>query len=480
MVSEARDMAEAELGVRRSRSWHHLPAIYFLHVPKTAGTSVRAWLEQLFPIDSSLAAHHLSELESLSDDAILACDFASGHFGWRFVERARAAGRPVGVFTFLREPLSLRLSALNYAATRGDDGLELMPPDAARVSQDARLEAERALKAGVIDAPDFDPKQRLSLPPEVRARMNTYVQCIAGYGFSAERPIKSDFRAVWIAANRMRKMLAVGVVEEAAWSMAVLCDALGLPYLPLVSRRNTSKKGIRMTDRYAAMTRAMNPHNETLYKLALALLVRGRRRLLMKSGLEVGASVEALRQPMRATFLRNRVRSEKVSAAEISMADGLIVEGFVARSYYPAVHRWIRWAGPELTSTVYLSLDRSADRTIRFDVAATVSDFIRDGLTLSVDGVAIPLERTYETWTDGHFHLVCSGVIPQKVGDADIPLSERLFRPLSELFGWPNSDPFVRYTALDFSVPEVVATEAALAESMGPAVSFALADIRIS
>ena len=65
-------------------AWHHLPDLYFLHIPKTAGTSVRAWAEGLFPHDAILPAHHINPMEALPDEIILKCRFASGHFWLAF------------------------------------------------------------------------------------------------------------------------------------------------------------------------------------------------------------------------------------------------------------------------------------------------------------------------------------------------------------------------------------------------------------
>jgi len=143
----------------------------------------------------------------------------------------------------------------------------------------------------------------------------------------------------------------------------------------------------------------------------------------------------------------------RMNDVEITMGQRLVSTGLTKPYFYEPLDRWLRWARKH--ATLYLPLDTSADRTIRFEVPVTVTEAIRDGLVLTVDEIEIPLARNYELWKDGGYHLVCSGTIPRDAMNPDF-----------------------QYTALEFAAPDEFVS--AHPETMGARASFALADIKIS
>jgi len=138
--------------------------------------------------------------------------------------------------------------------------------------------------------------------------------------------------------------------------------------------------------------------------------------------------------------------------AEITMGQRLVATGLTKPYFYEPYGRWLRWSGRQ--STLYLPLDTATDRTIRLEVPVTVTDGIREGLTLTVDGMDIPLARSYELGKDEGYHLVCTGTIPREAMHPDF-----------------------QYTALELAAPDEFVSSHP--ETMGARSSFALADIRI-
>ena len=428
------------------KAWHHLPDLYFLHIPKTAGTSVRAWAEGLFPADAILPAHHLKQLDELPDEAIRRARFASGHFGWSYVDRANAAGKTPEVFTFLREMVSLRMSMLGYAKQLPNSAFDHVSDVVAGSMKDVLAAAEDVRMIEFVTSENINIEAQLARDPAHSRRVNLFLLYLAGAGNQSDTPVEATPATFAVATERLENMLAAGVVEDMAGSFAILCDRLGLPYLPLGATLNKSEKKLKPSAAYSELVRRRNPYSVQLHKQAIDLVAERKADLLTSYGVN---RVDDLAIPMRAAFLTTDRGVERVREADITMADGLVTEGFAPRFFFDEYKRWLRWAGRE--ATLYLPLDRSADRAIRFEVATTMSDTIRDGLTLSVDGQDIPLTRTYEQWPDG-WHLICEATIP--AGDAGL-----------------------QYTALDFEAPEDVATEHP--DSMGVRAAWALADVMV-
>ncbi|MGY6710632.1 MAG: hypothetical protein ACXIVF_20090 [Rhizobiaceae bacterium] len=425
-------------------SWHHLPDLYFLHIPKTAGTSVRMLLEGLFPASRILPVHHLKSMEALPDDDIVQARFASGHFGWRLVERAEALGKRFEVLTFLREPAALRVSGMQYVADVPEEALSFLTEERAQLMRERITASRQGRFEEIIARDDFDPQNAPPLSPQAQKSANMLVRFLVGPGLQADDPVNVDEQTVELAKDRLLTT-AFGLVEEMEKSWAVICARLGLPLLVgSLNRANTSSKRLQPSDAFMALIRHHNRYDDALYRFACEELDSLYSRMTSVDADIAGA--------LRAAFLTKDQGLPRVGKAEITMADGLVAEGFAKRLEYEPIGRWIRWARKE--ATLYLPLDTSAERQIRFEIATTMNREIRDGLRLSVNGRDIPLKRSYEIWQDDAHHLICEARIPPQAMDSQ-----------------------AQYTALDFHAPEEVETE--YPNAMGTHASFALANIRV-
>lgn len=431
-------------------SWHHLPDLYFLHIPKTAGTSVRDWVEGFFPQDAILPAHHLKRMLELPDEIVQSTRFASGHFGWRFIDRAESLGKNFEVFTFLRDAVKLQISILAYAPTIPDDVYENIDPEVADALREVAAVSQNPRLAAFVADENINVEERLAKNSKPHPGQNNYILHLLAGGAQSEGDLEKNDETTAQAAQRLRDILAVGVVEDMDGSIAILCDRLGLPHLPLGRALNTSEKKLKPSAAYGELVRRRNPYNVRLHEVASDLVTERKADLLAKHGV---TDIDQLAAPMRAAFLATDRGVERVGEAEITMADGIVAEGFGPRFFHEPYRRWLRWAGRQ--ATLYLPLDTTGDRRLRFEIATTMNDAIRDGLTLSVNGHDVALTRSYEEWADDAFHLICEGTIPAAAMQPD-----------------------AQYTALDFAAPEDVETE--YPEQMGARAAFALADIRIA
>ena len=100
--------------------------LYFLHIPKTAGSSVRKWLAEKFSPEQACPAWSLEDLWALNSDRLAQYALFVGHFGQHLGGRLGAAAHEI---TILRDPISRTLShwrQINRAA---------YDPDHARVRE---------------------------------------------------------------------------------------------------------------------------------------------------------------------------------------------------------------------------------------------------------------------------------------------------------------------------------------------------------
>ena len=96
-------------------------AVFFAHIPKTAGRSVREAIGGWFDTSEMLPTIREIDVEVFSEEIRRACRYVGSHFTYRnFVELQRASARHWHTVTFLREPRRRTLSHLRFVQ-RGND-----------------------------------------------------------------------------------------------------------------------------------------------------------------------------------------------------------------------------------------------------------------------------------------------------------------------------------------------------------------------
>jgi len=102
-----------------------LRRIYFLHLPKSAGTSIRYWLWDAFSIEDFLECHHLPQLQVIDSTKLYQAMFYSGHFGVKLWDILPS--HPV-TLALLREPLKRVFSELSYLRSMSEDQVRQLQP----------------------------------------------------------------------------------------------------------------------------------------------------------------------------------------------------------------------------------------------------------------------------------------------------------------------------------------------------------------
>ena len=192
--------------------------VVFLHVPKTAGTTITIWLRLLLGDLYSKAASYSTEPDKVrSLAAALAqrpysVEVVAGHLPYS-TRRLFAPG--ARFFTFLRDPIERALSHFYYFRERAPNGggdVQATGPslEDALAAWDASSPASRAL-----------------LPDNLQTRMLS--------GFDLEAPASRDMLDA--ARHHLHELDAVGLTERFQESMALLRHVFGWTLLAIPSRR---------------------------------------------------------------------------------------------------------------------------------------------------------------------------------------------------------------------------------------------------
>lgn len=97
------------------------PMIFFFHIPKTAGTSVREQIIFHLKIkaEKRLNVKDISDIAYMPDQVLNSFDFISGHVGIQLLNRIE---RPTVRLIFLRNPVARTRSQYQYLKKIGSEG----------------------------------------------------------------------------------------------------------------------------------------------------------------------------------------------------------------------------------------------------------------------------------------------------------------------------------------------------------------------
>ncbi len=112
----------------------------FLHLHKTAGTSVRAFLERFFRPEEICPAGFRHEFRALDRDQLATYRMFAGHLDWEDLDQV---GGPSFTFTVLREPRERLLSYYFF-----------LRAEAVRIAREDPAQVNEAARAALAFAPD--------------------------------------------------------------------------------------------------------------------------------------------------------------------------------------------------------------------------------------------------------------------------------------------------------------------------------------
>ena len=186
--------------------------IVFLHIPKTAGQSVHAFLERIVGKSAVAPARVNAGLLKMTREEIRSYRLISGHLDWALLD---CVLEPKFVFTVLRDPLERILSFYHYLRAEAAklDPARLALPQHAGMRAALELSCDDYFCAG---------------PPHLRTFLdnhysNFYAFYFAGRSYDGRQKIMSqravdenfnDIRVVEMALSNLRTLTRVYRVDE--------------------------------------------------------------------------------------------------------------------------------------------------------------------------------------------------------------------------------------------------------------------------
>lgn len=201
--------------------------VFFLHIPKTAGTSISSALESIFPAEKTLTHAQVNNVRKNPKEIFLNARFFHGHFT-HDVYSKRLPKQPTFIITFIRDPIAHFISTFFH--------LKIDPTFTytTRLSNDRELADEIHQNAKTMSIKDF-------LKWEASTLFNNFQTRYIVRGLSDIDHQSPDEILLPAAESMLLQLPFFGITEKMEDSVALLKEALNTSNDINIGRANRSR-----------------------------------------------------------------------------------------------------------------------------------------------------------------------------------------------------------------------------------------------
>ncbi|MBF2078507.1 MAG: sulfotransferase family 2 domain-containing protein [Synechococcales cyanobacterium T60_A2020_003] len=409
--------------------------LYFIHIPKTAGTTLITLLDSKFDVNEIFPAQLWKELAKIPPDEVGKYRLYRGHFGARGLEPFLP--KPPVCITMLRQPIPLSLSTYKFVMREPGTRVHSLavgekmsftdfiqhPKTRKRISNKQTRNLSFKIKYPPADDSIFHYAESRDLVD----------QWLDKYQLSlSDRDSLSEARA------QLDACAFFGLVERFDESMALMSYTFGwspVGTVPKLREATTPAEIEALSDDVRAMLEECNRLDTKLYRYAEKVFEK-RMRVMMRHLSEFAKPGEPeikawTDDPQFANILLDRYYADcqrqvlKPSPRiQVDFSQALSGSGWHQRETMAMDHSTFRWTGPATTTTIDLPIPQKADAEITFRVINAIEMDVLDSLKLAINNKSVDLElldgagstvRTYQA------------IAPQSILASDRPFTRLSF-----------------------------------------------------
>lgn len=381
--------------------------LYFLHIPKTAGTSLTAFIEDHFPMEALCPERYIVETLAIPADQWRRYRCVCGHQGYHLLE---ALPRPPVCVTMLRDPVDRALSHYAHIQRTPDHPL-------ASLLRGMDLETFVHHPVGMCELCNV---QTRFIGLDDREAYFGYYKLLEAGRFDRLLDVYQDRRMLDRALERLDGFAFAGLCEQYDLSVMLLCHVLGWPAPLSNPRYNVNpdhSRSARISDRVLDQIRSLTRLDRALYDAVQARFAR------TIAGLDAAQMEARYEEAMRRRPLESSVhlRFEKPIQGGHWLGRELLNDGSVCR-----------WTGPEAECFLDFRIDTGRDWTLQFCLGTPAPNLLAT-VELSVDETPVRLERWRAQPCPGFFS-VFGAHVPSSLLRAGAAYSRFRFRVGSTTF----------------------------------------------
>jgi len=393
--------------------------LYFLHIPKTAGTTFTSIIDSYFDFNSIFPEKIWPGLLNNKPNNFSKFKLIRGHFGYgihRILEK-----NPV-IITMLRDPISRIISSIDHIRyypigtnwvpdnfiPKNKSILEILKDPLKKIFFENDQTRHLGLDLGEL----LLSKEGIN---ELRKENN-----LLGSILKCKRP--SDKKLLENAKQRLEQFAYFGLVERFEESLFLLYYTFGWKpnksIWKMMITGKTNKNDVSI-ETLSAIKNCVNLDFE-LYKFAEKLfqsrflqIVNELKERYYKSRFDKLSFIDMMYEMLEINFEEyvKKLKISQVSRINFDFGQKMLGSGWYFREYFDNT-KFCRWTGPDTKSTLEFPLSGDKDLKIKFNVINQASTDILNSLKLFLNDSEIKLTSTKTDQT--HFEGIISKSLIKK------------------------------------------------------------------
>lgn len=373
-----------------------IESLYFLHIPKTGGSSIKYWLGDMFSINHWMPHEILESIDELPINEFQKYRYFCGHFGLKLYDYLDKVPTTV---TWLRQPLLREISDYFYKKEYYD----YLTKIANNYNSEWIRYYELINSMSISELCQSDIFLGYSDNLQVRYLSGTFPQ---------SEKVECNSSMLNAAKNNLEKIFYFGICEWMELSIDFLSYYLKLPEKPLQLRYNSGKMSAKermrtLKPKEIDIITNANYYDLKLYHFAQELLLKRWNEFYHK---KTGERVEGLTKNLNNNYKFSETRSRMLSILKqnfrtqnilsskqryinFSCADSALLSGWYPCFFYAEKGVWLRWAGPDTTSKIYFPLESGMAYKIRLKIPFVMALDIIESLHLRINEQVISLQK---------------------------------------------------------------------------------------
>lgn len=354
-------------------------AVFFLHIAKTGGSTIKALIQNQFSIDSIFPGYYLFDLKNTTSEELGRYKLFMGHFPYSL---SACLPHRLRCITFLRDPLERTLSHLEFIRR------EVPHHPLYSLLHDREMSFADIIKHRDL-VPEIRNWQLNAIAPIVpcdsifKALRGSSTPMEFSVHYERSKPRMSDHDKLELAKSYLDEFFFVGITDRMAQGLQVLSYLLRAPPMRHVQSLNIADRRTRrheLPEDVIAYIEEQTFYDRQLYDYAAGLFERN-----------YAAMVDALVEQDYTSRFASVM--PVIDRACLDFGEKLHGIGWHQREISAGKNPFIfRWTGPGVESTLYLRLNTEHDFLIEMRIVQVVSPVILNGLYFSANGA--PLETS--------------------------------------------------------------------------------------